>query len=194
MKRKKELMTDGLSLLPFIEEFHSKGGTTDLYTMVDQAVIALEASGYIKHPTRSISLGKLVTKDIVPTGKTPVVERDFEDLARKMIDLFPRGQQPGTGYPWRFSLAGTVQRLKMLAQCKELNASFTDEEALTATRAYTSSITADGRKRILKYFIIKKLDEGYESDLLTWIEMTKNMTEEELEQKHPTALEEQDLL
>lgn len=193
-KKKQQLMTNGLSLLPFIEEFHSKNGTTDLYTMVDHAVMALEQGGYIKHPQRAIYYGRFLTKDIEPTGKTPVIERDFEALAQKLIDLFPKGNQPGTGYPWRYSLGGTIQRLEMLMNCKVLRASFTDEEALRAARSYTAAITQEKGRRILKYFIIKKTDEGYESDLLTWIEKTKDLTEEELEQQSPAPLEEADLL
>lgn len=200
-KKKQEPLTNGISLLPFLEEFHSKDGSTDLHTMVDDALMSLHQNGYIKAPRRCLSYGKFVIKDVVPTGKVaPGKDRDFLALAEQMINLFPRGVQPGTGYPWRLSKAGTVQRLQMLLKSKDLNkdpnnkVSFTDEEALRATRAYVATIPTDRKTRILKYFIIKQIDGHDESDLLTWIEITKDMTEEEMQQRAPQPLEEADLL
>lgn len=201
MRKKKQPTTNGISLLPFLEEFHAKAGTTDLYTMIDDALASLQQAGYIKQPRKQLSYGKFVIKDITPTGKPlPEKERDYEDLARKMIDLYPRGTQPNTGYPWRCSVAKCVQRLKMLDTNKDLGPiSCTDEELLRATRAYVADINDPKiKRRILSYFIIKKVNEGGQetvsSELLDWVEMTADMTDEEMQQRAPAVLEEADLL
>jgi hypothetical protein len=187
--------------LPFLEEFQSKGGKTDLYSMIEDAVMALQQNGYIKPPRKQLSYGRFVIKDVTLTGKPlPEKERDYEDLARKMIDLFPRGTQPNTGYPWRCSLAKCVQRLKMLNNNKELGPiSCSDEDILRATRAYVADMAnPNSRRRILHYFIIKQVQEGDRqvstSELLDWVELTQDMTEEEMQRKAPVALEEADLL
>lgn len=200
-KKKQELLTDGISLLPFLEEFQSKGGNTDLYSMIDDAVMALQQNGYIKPPRKQLSYGRFVIKDVTLTGKPlPEKERDYEDLARKMIDLFPRGTQPNTGYPWRCSVAKCVQRLRMLNSNKELGPiSCSNEDILRATRAYVADMmNPNSRRRILHYFIIKQVQEGDRqvstSELLDWVELTKDMTDEEMQRKAPVALEEADLL
>ena len=203
MRKKKQPTTNGISLLPFLEEFHAKAGTTDLYTMIDDALASLQQAGYIKQPRKQLSYGKFVIKDITPTGKPlPEKERDYEDLARKMIDLYPRGTQPNIGYPWRCSVARCIQRFNMLKADKYLGPIFTnctDEELLRATRAYVADINDPrNKKRILGYFIIKQVKEGDKlvssSELLDWVEMTADMTDEEMQQKVPAALEEADLL
>lgn len=200
-KKKQKPLTDGLSLLPFIEEFHSKEPRPDFQAMLDDAVYQLELNGYIKHPIKSISYGRFIIKEITPTGKpVPQKERDYEDLARKMIDLFPKGTQPNTGYPWRCSVAKCIQRLKMLNNNKELGPiSCTDEEILRATRAYAAGIAnPNNRRRILHYFIIKQVQEGDRlvstSELLDWVEMTAGMSEDEMQQAAPKPLEEAELL
>lgn len=202
-KKKQELLTDGISLLPFLEEFQSKGGKTDLYSMIEDAVMALQQNGYIKPPRRQLSYGRFVIKDVTLTGKPlPEKERDFEDLARRMIDLYPRGTQPNTGYPWRCSVARCIQRFNMLKADKYLGPIFTnctDEELLRATRAYVADINDPrNKKRILGYFIIKQVKEGDKlvssSELLDWVEMTAGMTDEEMQQTAPKPLEEAELL
>lgn len=199
-KKKNEQLTDGLSLLPFLEEFQTKKDKTDLYAMFEAAIMALQQNGYLKPLRKKISYGKFVVTDAALTGKQPVKERDYEDLARKMIDLYPRGTQPNTGYPWRCSVAKCVQRLKMLDNDKYLGPiSCTDEELLRATRAYVSGIHDPNKKRrILGYFIIKQVQEGDKlvssSELLDWVEMTADMSEEEMQQTAPKPLEEAELL
>lgn len=120
----------------------------------------------------------------------PKQNRDFTELAQKMIDLFPVGKKPGTSYLWRGNLQMITRRLNQLYE--KSGAKFTDEEALSATEAYVNENKNNPYMRILKYFIFKNQVGGYgnelDSDLLSWIENIRNggtegqqaLTEEEL--------------
>lgn len=95
----------------------------------------------------------------------------YTNLAEKLIDLFPKGRKEGTNYMWRDSKALIAKRLKAIV--KKYNVSFTDEEAVEATRRYVSSFNGDYRyMQLLKYFLMKKnLITGEEnSQFLSYLE------------------------
>lgn len=78
----------------------------------------------------------------------------FEELAEKLIGLFPRGNKPGTNNPWRGSPTMIARRLKTFA--KKFGVTFTDEEAIDATKRYVNSFgQTTTRMRTLAYFIFK---------------------------------------
>lgn len=104
--------------------------------------------------------------------RLPNSEEDrFDELARKMQEVFPEGRKPGTKLMWRDSQPIIAKRLK--AVVKKYKAKFTDEQAIEATKKYVSSFNGDYQfMQVLKYFISKRdLTTGDEtSQFLSYIE------------------------
>ena len=102
----------------------------------------------------------------------------LENLARKLMAIFPEGKKMGTTMYWR----GNVKEIKLKLKkfFKRYSDKYTDEQILQATQAYVNSFNGNyGFMRVLKYFIWKderKIDsEGNSfieevSDLATIIE------------------------
>lgn len=112
---------------------------------------------------------------------------DFPALAQKMRELFPAGSQPGTGYLWRCSTSQVIERLQVLI--KKKGDTFTDDEAIAATKAYVESYKGDRKIRTLKYFIFKNEVRGgkeeMDSDLLDYID---NIRDGEQTQQEETTI------
>lgn len=102
----------------------------------------------------------------------PNSEEDrFDKLAKKMQELFPEGKKPGTKLMWRDSQPIIAKKLKSVV--KKYNATFTDEQAIEATKKYVESFNGDYQfMQVLKYFISKRnLTTGDEtSQFLSYIE------------------------
>lgn len=80
----------------------------------------------------------------------------YDLLAEKLRELYPKGKKPGTNYMWRDSNAVIAKKLKSLV--KRLGVSFTDEQAINATKKYIASFNGDYRyMQLLKYFISKQV-------------------------------------
>lgn len=97
----------------------------------------------------------------------------FEELAKKLRELYPTGKKPGTNYMWRDSVSVIAKKLKALV--KRTGATFTDEEAIEATKKYVEGFNGDYRyMKLLKYFISKQnyVDGSTEesSEFLSFIE------------------------
>ena len=97
----------------------------------------------------------------------------FDELAKKLKELFPKGKKPGTSLMWRGSDFEVSKKLKTLI--KKTGAEFTDEQAIEATRKYVESFNGIyNYMQILPYFIIKQVPVNgvYEerSQLLSYIE------------------------
>lgn len=93
-------------------------------------------------------------------------EDRFDRLAEKLRELYPAGRKDGTSLMWRDSKAVISQRLKALV--KKHGVSFSDEQAINATKRYVESFNGNYQfMQVLKYFIIKKnLSSGEESSQL----------------------------
>jgi hypothetical protein len=105
--------------------------------------------------------------------KTKESKDRFEVLADKLRELYPKGKKPGTSYQWRDSTAIIAKKLKTVV--KLYKTSFTDEEAVNATKRYIESFNGNYTyMQLLKYFISKKviIDGSIEenSQLLSWIQ------------------------
>ena len=88
-----------------------------------------------------------------------------------MRDLFPSGKKPGTNYSWKDSAIVISQKLKILVA--KYNCSFTEEEALEATKKYVESFNGNYTyMQLLKYFILKtdKSTGEIKSDFMSLIE------------------------
>lgn len=106
--------------------------------------------------------------DCIDKGSTP---KDLATLAAQMREVYPAGEQPGTGHLWRCSVPTAVERLTKLI--KKKNISFTAEEAIEATKAYVNSYNNGNKIRTMQYFIYKNVvedgEEVMKSDLMEWI-------------------------
>lgn len=81
-------------------------------------------------------------------------EDRFNILADKLRALFPKGRKEGTNLQWRDSTAIISKRLKIIV--KKYGITFTDEEAIDATKRYIKSFNGDYRfMQVLMYFIFK---------------------------------------
>ena len=169
---------------------HNKDETIQAYVMRVMGKLSAKYR-YVKILPQTMTECKIeITPDAVDVLSClkidePKKERDFTELAQKMMDLFPLGKKPGTSYVWRGNLPMITRRLNQLWE--KSGATFTDEEALAATEAYIKDHARDqSYMRILKYFIFKNQAGGFgnelDSDLLTWIENVRNGGTEEQQQ------------
>lgn len=79
---------------------------------------------------------------------------EFEELANKLREIFPKGKKPGTTYMWRDTTAVIAKKLKILVT--KYNCTFTEEQAIKATQAYVNSFGGNYKyMQLLKYFILK---------------------------------------
>ena len=99
---------------------------------------------------------------------------DFEAIANKLREIFPKGNKAGTNYNWRGSTAEIARKLKNLVV--KYGCRFTEEEAIEATKAYVASFNGDYKyMKLLKYFLLKTPrnnngDVEIESDFMTYLE------------------------
>lgn len=103
----------------------------------------------------SDNIKELIATILVDSAKVVLNKNsDFMELADKMREIFPAGRKPDTTYYWRDSTQLIARKLSTLVT--KFDISFTEEEALTATRRYVESFNGDYRfMQLLKYFILK---------------------------------------
>lgn len=149
-----------------------------------QVMENLVRKGYITSAVGQISLYQ---KDYALTYKATALldnvnadsdksgmERNLNDLALKLKDIFPKGKKPGTAQYWTEGTALIVKRLK--AFFKKYGDSYADEQILKASEEYVKSFNGNyAYMRTLKYFIwAEKVNKAGEvestSDLLTFLE------------------------
>jgi len=99
---------------------------------------------------------------------------DLSGLYDRLKEIFPSGNQDGTGYPWRGVRSIVVKKLaKIMA-----DNGITEDEVIRAAELYWSSQFDSRKRRILTYFISKKEKGGEEtSDLLEMVQRLKNEDE-----------------
>lgn len=101
-------------------------------------------------------------------------DAEFEELAKEMQELYPKGRKSGTTYYWRGSLIEITKKLKTLVV--KYNIELNKKKILEATKSYVQSFNGDYTKmRLLKYFILKtdKDADGnieVKSDLMTLVQ------------------------
>ena len=120
--------------------------------------------------------GETIVTEILEDSTTINSSNDtdrFLELAEKLIELYPKGKKPGTAYMWRDSKVVIAKRLKSL--CNRTNATFTNDQAINATKRYVESFNGNyTNMQLLKYFISKRqvIEGNIEevSQLLSYIE------------------------
>lgn len=113
----------------------------------------------------------LVTNILTMSDKRVVSSGiNFNTLAERLQNLYPKGCKSGTTYPWRGDTEEIAQKLRTLMVVH--NFSFTEEEAIRATEEYIESYgESNDKMQLLKYFILKtKRDGEIDSMFMTIIE------------------------
>lgn len=96
-----------------------------------------------------------------------VVDR-LETLATMLMEIYPEGKKEGTNLHWR---SNTVEIRNRLQAFFKRFGDVPNDKMLQATREYVASFNENYTyMNILKYFIMKKKDDGFESKLLSQIE------------------------
>ncbi len=97
----------------------------------------------------------------------PNQKKRLEELSIKLQSLFPDGKKQGTNNYWRGNIHEIKDRLQAFFK---RYGEYTDDQIITATTNYLEDYKSNTTlMRTLKYFISKKTDDGYVSDLLTYI-------------------------
>lgn len=80
--------------------------------------------------------------------------RDFNALALRLQSIYPKGCKNGTSYPWRSTTSEVA--FKLMTLVNEYGFTFTEEEAINATKQYVEDCKEDtAHMSLLKYFILK---------------------------------------
>lgn len=97
---------------------------------------------------------KLVTKILVESNsKLAECGIDFESLAVQLQLLYPKGNKPGTTYPWRGKTEDIILQLEILVAIYDFQ--FTEEEAIHAVQEYLSTWDKPTKyTKLLKNFIL----------------------------------------
>lgn len=120
---------------------------------------------------------EIVGEILSDSSYEPKKEDRFLLLAEKLMSLYPKGRKEGTAYMWRDSKSVIAKRLETLYKKleKTTKQTFTDEQAINATKRYVESFNGCYTyMQLLKYFISKRTVTGgtieETSQLLSYIE------------------------
>lgn len=125
-----------------------------------------EDSMILSNNTRNLVTSILLKSD----NRVKESSIDFTELAKKLQEIFPQGYRSGTTYSWRDKTETIAQKLRALVVIHHF--SFTEKEAISATKEYVDSFKEDKEKmQLLKYFILKTHNDGnIDSMFMTIIE------------------------
>lgn len=99
--------------------------------------------------------------------------KDFDALALKLRDLYPKGLKDGTTYTWQGTPEEIAQKLRVLVV--EHNFIYTEAEALKAANEYVTSFGEDKtHMKLLKYFLLRTQNNEICSDFMTLIENSRD--------------------
>ena len=132
--------------------------------------LTLNAKGYLNISGSSVALTDKALRLIL--GQ----ERDYNQLAISIRDIFPKGSKNGK-YPWKGTVKTIADKLKKLDKSHGLN-EFSDQEILSVVVRYVNRFSLadmDRGMQIAPYFIEKEGD----SSLMAWL----NMEDEKIDTK-----------
>lgn len=135
----------------------------------------LHESGIILSDNRKRQIVKILTESD-PKLKDCGIE-DFEALAEKLQQCYPKGIKAGTTYPWSGTIEEVAQNLRYLIVKYDFH--FTEEEAINATKEYVASCEDPKFMALLKYFILRSYKDKYgnvemKSNFMSIIENNRN--------------------
>ena len=120
----------------------------------------------LSNNTRDLIAKVLIESDAKVMG----YDLNFEELAKKLQDIYPKGNKPGTTYNWKDNAAVIAFKLRTLVA--KYGFIFTEDEAIKATKEYVESFKDDNKNmKLLKYFILRtSKDDSIDSMFMTIIE------------------------
>ena len=120
----------------------------------------------LSNNTRDLIAKVLIESDAKVMG----YDLNFEELAKKLQDIYPQGNKPGTTYNWKDNIAVIAFKLRTLVA--KYGFIFTEDEAIKATKEYVESFEDDNKSmKLLKYFILRtSKDDSIDSMFMTIIE------------------------
>ena len=119
-----------------------------------------------ENPIKLFNKGCEVIDLVLSESEKSSIEEDLTTVAEQLKLLFPKGNK-SPGHPWRSNTREIVNKLKKFKKLYP----YSNEEILSATQHYVANMENNLYMRTLKYFILKRNDEGEEvSDLASYIE------------------------
>lgn len=109
---------------------------------------------------------------ILSSDKDVPVDTHIEELAKALMELYPKGKKPGTNTYWRGNLKDTKLRLKKFY--KLYGNKYTDTQIIEATKKYIEDHIDLSYMRVLKYFIWKDVHK-VDSEGMGYIEETSDL-------------------
>jgi hypothetical protein len=151
----------------------------------------LEAKGMVQRnlfrdfpPVISNNIKNLVAQIIIDSDdkmlSCPI--KDFDALAEKLMECFPEGIKAGKTYPWRGDKETVSLKLKTLVT--KYDFSFTEEEAIAATKEYVNAFQPPyAYMHTIRNFLlyVKQEENGryeIESQFMSIIENNRNKEHE----------------
>lgn len=137
---------------------------------------------------------EILSSVILESDKSLNSSRDFNDLAIKLKELFPKGKKQNTNLYWTEGLPLIIKRLKMFFRKYDSNQTITDEQIIAATKKYVESFKGDYRyMKLLKYFLFKEERNAVgevesQSELYTYIENADQVEDTQTEIDWETEL------
>ncbi len=115
-------------------------------------------------------------KPVLKRAATKAIKDRCDALAPKLMEIYPMGKKPGTNNQWRGYKGGVSEKLQKLIFGGE---TFTDEEAIEATKAYVTGFNGMyTNMRVLPYFLGKNEVVGGEvkksCDFMSYVEDIRN--------------------
>lgn len=103
--------------------------------------------------------GIKAVEEMFLNSELDVLEKDrFEVLAEKLMDVFPKGKQPGGKYYFRGNSKDVASKLKKFF--KMYGNTYTDDQIINAAKKYVESFHGNYTyMRLLKYFIWKQVSK-----------------------------------
>jgi DNA-binding PadR family transcriptional regulator len=118
-------------------------------------------------------------RSIIKTANKESIKKKCDALAPKLMEIYPAGKKPGTSNQWRGYTSGVSEKLQKILLSGN---SFTDEEAIEATKAYIAGFNGMyTNMRTLPYFLGKNEIVGGEvkktCDFMSYVEDLRSNTE-----------------
>lgn len=121
---------------------------------IDELKKSLQEEGLISSSPQGLSLTEKSRKKLLSVNKILTSNINYEDLAKKLQNIYPKGRKEGTTCMWRDSVAMIASKLRTLVI--KYNCSFTEEQAINIVKEYVDSFNEDYTyMQVLKYFLLK---------------------------------------
>lgn len=123
---------------------------------IDELKKSLQEEGLISSSSKGLKLTEKSRRRLLSVNKILASNINYENLAKKLQNIYPEGRKEGTTCMWRDSVAMIAGKLKTLVI--KYNCSFTEEQAINVVKEYVNSFNGDYTyMQVLKYFLLKSI-------------------------------------